>query len=294
MQEIYIGNGTTEYHLHSINEWLPSLVYRGVEGFDSPTMRIDAYDNPGIAGETVAQVLPGGSLLALSGALRAAHLDDKSQVLSNYTTERQTFLQAISHTYDDLGRAEPLLLRFTDLTGRELQADVYRDRYSAPLELPSRNEWRLQLRNPAGVFYSQDIQSAVVGIPTQGGVNFDIVWDVVFGDSSGGLLTVTNEGNVEAHPIIVLHGPMANPTMTNTATNEYIGIDHELLDGEIITIDTANSTIIQGETTNRMGTLRAGSVLWSLQPGENTITLQADEHTTGYAGVQWRDTYGGV
>lgn len=295
MREIYIGNGQTEYHLHSLTQWLPSIISRGVEGFDGPAMRIDAYDNPGIRGETVAQVLPGGSLLALSGSLRAAYDPDPQTVLNAYTAERAAFLRAITHTYNDLGRAQPLLLRFTDMTGRQLQAEVYRDRYSAPLELPSRHEWRLQLRNPSGVFVSQTLKTATVGIPTQGGVVFDIVFDVsVVGDDSGGQVSLTNEGDTEAQPVIVFHGPMINPTLTNTVTGEYIGLNHELLDGEIVTIDTQNSTVIQGETTNRLGALRGGSVLWSLQPGVNPIEMMADEHTEGYAEIRWRDTVGGI
>lgn len=295
MQEIYIGNGQTEYHLHSINQELPSKVDRGVEGFDGPNMRIDAYDNPGIAGETIAQVLPGGSLIAFSGTLRALYNENPQTMLSNYTAERAAFSRAITHTYNDLGRAQPLLLRFTDMTGRQLQTEVYRDRYSAPLELPSQHKWRLQLRNPSGVFVSQTLKTATVGIPVQGGVIFDIVFDVdVFGDDSGGQVSVINEGDTEATPIIVFHGPMPNPTLTNTATNEYIGLNHELLAGEVITVDTAKNTIVQGETTNRLGALRAGSVLWSLQPGVNHITMAADEHAAGYVEIKWRDTLGGL
>lgn len=294
MQDIYIGNGITEYHLHSLNQWLSTVVYRGLEGLDNPTMRTDVYNNPGIRGETVAQILAGGSLVSIEGAMRVQHTDNPAEVIAAYLQERQNLAAAISHTYNALGRVQPLTLRFTDLSGRALQVECFKDRYKAPFELPTRNEWFLQLRNPSGVIESQSQKTATVDLPKQGGVTFDLVWDIVFGDSSGGSATATNDGSTEARPVIRLYGPMTNPVLTNTATNEYIGLNHILLAGDVITIDTRHNSIIQGESTNRMGTRQAGSTLWNLQPGANTITLSADTYEAGYAEIDYRDTFEGL
>lgn len=294
MQEIYIGNGKNEYHLHSLNEWLPAVVSRGVEGLDGPSMRLDTYPNPGIRGETVAQALPGGSLISLSGYLRTAHLNDQNQVLVNYMAEREAMSRALTHTYNNLGRAQPLLLRFTDTTGRQLQAACFMDRYSAPLELPTHNEWRLQLRNPSGVLESQSVKTVTVGLPKPGGVDFDLIWDIIFTESSGGFATANNAGTTEAQMVARLHGPMINPRLTNVATGEFIGINHTLLAGDVVTIDTRDSSIIQGESTNRMGDLVAGSTHWKVQPGTNDIRLEAETYTEGYAEIDFRDTYTGL
>lgn len=294
MQEIYIGNGTTEYHLHSLNERIPSKVNRGLEGLDNPTMRTDAYDNPGIRGETVAQVLPGGSLISLEGVLRSDHNDDPSIPIARYLEERQHLASAISHTYNSLGRAQPLTLRFTDLSGRQLQVECFKDRYKAPFELPTRNEWFLQLRNPSGVIESQTQKVVTVDLPKDGGVVFDLSWDITFGDSTGGTATTINDGTTEAKPIIKFYGPLQNPRITNTATGEFLALNHSLLSGDVITINTKTNSIIQGESTNRMGTRVAGSVLWSLAPGANTISLSASTYDTGYAEVIFRDTFGGL
>jgi hypothetical protein len=294
MRDIYIGNGTIEYHLHSTTEWLPTYVQRGLAGLEGPEMRIDVYDNPGVRGQTVAQLLPGGSLISLDGVLRTRHMSNDAEEYATYLSERQRMAAALTHTYNDLGRVQPLLLRFTDLSGRALQTEVYRDRYRAPHELPTRNEWMLQLRNPSGVLESQSTKSVSLGLQQQGGVVFDLVWDIVFGDSTGGFVTATNEGTTEAKPTVKLHGPLVNPVLTNTATGEFIGLNHTLLAGDIMTIETKTHLIYQGESTNRMGTRKAGSVLWSLQPGANTLSLTADTFDTGFAEISWRDTWGGV
>lgn len=294
MKEIYIGNGITEYHLHSTTQRLPSLVNRGISGLDSPLMRVESYDNPGIRGQTVAQVLPGGSIINIAGSLRAIHSGNATEEYDSYMEERRKLEQAMTHTYNHLGRAQPLTLRFTDLLGRHLQAQVYRSRFEAPVELPTSNRWQLQLINPRGVIESQSSQSVTASIPKQGGVEFDITWDIVFGESEGGLASAVNVGTSEAKPVIRLYGPMANPVITNATTNEFIALNHVLLAGEVVTIDAASNTIIQGESTNRMGARQAGSVLWSLQPGTNIIYLSADLFDTGYAEIEWRSTYGGV
>lgn len=294
MQEIYIGNGKTEYHLHSLNQRIPSIVNRGLSGLDSPLMRIDSYDNPGIRGQTVSQALPGGSIINIAGSLRALHHDDSQVTLNAYYQERQRLEGALTHTYNSLGRAQPLTLRFTDALGRELQAEVFRSRFEAPLELPTSNRWQLQLINPRGIIEAQYPKVATVNLPKDGGVVFDLEWDIVFGDSSGGTTTATNSGTTEAEPVIRLYGPMANPIITNATSNEFIALNHTLLPGETVTIDARHNTIIQGQSTNRMGARRTGSILWSLQPGLNVINLAADTYNSGYAQIEWRDAYEGL
>lgn len=294
MQEIYIGNGTTEYHLHSTAEKLPSYIKRGIEGLGNPSMRIDAYDNPGIRGETIAQVLPGGSLITLEGEMRGIWSASDAEILANFENERLALAAAVTHTYNELGRAQPLTLRFTTLTGRQLQVSCFKDRYRADIDRNTRNKFFLQLRNPSGVIESQAETTATITLPKPGGVEFDLTWDIVFGDATGGFADVANAGTAEAKPIITLYGPLNTPRITNTATNEYIELDLNMLAGEVVTIDTKDDTIIQGESTNRMSARVAGSTFWALQPGTNTVTLSAVTYDTGYAEITYRDTFEGL
>ncbi len=295
MQEIYIGNGATEYHLHSLSQILPSIVFRGLEGLEGPEVRVDRYDNPGIRGATVAQLLPGGRLITLEGALHSPGGATSAEQRANYLAERRALIAAITSRYDVRGRVIPLTLRLTDLDGREYRVSVTLERpLKAARELPTRNEWNLSLYNASGVIESASATTGTVTLPQDGGVVFDLVWDIVFGASAEGSLTLTNQGSAQAEPVITLYGPLPNPRITNTATGEFIALNHTLLAGDVITIDCANNTIVQGANTNRMGTRLAGSTLWAIQPGPNTITLSASSYAAGYATVTFHHAWEGL
>lgn len=298
MKQISITNGVDSYTFHDLSQQIPSLVHRGLEGLESPEIRIDRYNNPGTRGATVAQVLPGGRLISLDGVLRAVSGDTDLEKQASYLSERRKLIAATTSRYSDTGRALPLTLKFTDLDDKAYQAEVFAERsLKMAREFPTRGDWQLQLFNPSGVIESQTSTTVTVTLPKDGGVTFDLVWDIVFGDSSGGLATATNAGTTQAKPVIKLYGPMDNPRITNTTTNEYIDINHTMVAGDIITIDmTGDSpTVIQGTNTNRMGKVRDGSVFWSLAPGANTITLTAAGYEAdAKAEITWRDAFGGV
>lgn len=298
MKQLSITNGTDTYTLHDLSQANAAITHRGLEGMESPEIRIDRYNNPGIRGATVAQLLPGGRLISFDGSLRAITGDSDLEKQASYLSERRKLIAATTSRYDDNGRAKPLILKWTDLDDAAYQAEVFVERaLKMAREYPTRGEWQLQLFNPSGVIESQTLTTATVYLPKDGGVTFDLVWDIVFGDSSGGMVTVTNNGSVQAKPIITLHGPMISPRITNTATNEYIDLNYTMLSGDTITIDmTGDSpTVIQGSSTNRMGKVRDGSIFWSLAPGANTITLTAAGYeAAAYAEISFRAASGGL
>ncbi len=87
---------------------------------------------------------------------------------------------------------------------------------------------------------------------------------------------------------------MINPVITNLTTGSFLGLNLTLVSGDEVTIDTKNRTVMQGGTTNRMGSLTVGSTFWRLEPGDNTLTLTASAYDAGNASIYYRWTWEGI
>lgn len=108
--------------------------------------------------------------------------------------------------------------------------------------------------------------------------------------NSQNLMTVFNSGD-EIGCKIVIEGKSEsavsaiNPAIYNAATDEYMQIQGEVLNGDIITITTktGNKTVTlerEGVKTNIINRLISGSTWLSLREGENDFYLRASEGLT--------------
>lgn len=112
---------------------------------------------------------------------------------------------------------------------------------------------------------------------------------------------LTNDGDIAAPCVIVINGPITNPTIENETTGESIIITKTLVAGERLVIDTDYKTPYvryyntDGDYTNLFSAIDIDSVFFKLQPGANTIKLTDTEDLTGSTFVfAWYDRYSGV
>lgn len=93
--------------------------------------------------------------------------------------------------------------------------------------------------------------------------------------SVGGTFTVNNVGDVQAWPVWTVTGPGSSITFTNNTTGQSLALgSYALAGGRTLTIDTRPGfkTITLDDGTNLYNNVAANSVLWGLNPGNNTIT----------------------
>jgi len=89
-----------------------------------------------------------------------------------------------------------------------------------------------------------------------------------------GVIDVDNEGDVPAFPIWTFTGPLNNVQVVS-GTNTF-SFDTDIADGEVITVDTENGTVVDQDGVNRYAYLGAAPKLFRIQPGESTITINAE------------------
>lgn len=92
-----------------------------------------------------------------------------------------------------------------------------------------------------------------------------------------------NAGDIEtgAEFYLQARGPVTNPTIYNSETNEYFKLTLSMLKGDVVYINTiVKQKTVQltrnGTTTNIIGQLVSGSTWFSIDPGDNLFIVTAD------------------
>jgi hypothetical protein len=117
-----------------------------------------------------------------------------------------------------------------------------------------------------------------------GSALFPVGFPVLIGASTYSASSVANNsGDSEGYPIsIKVYGPINNPTITNTATGEYITVNTNVLLNSILTIAyDADSLSVDVDGVSVLSSVSASSTFFKLQPGANNITLNGSSFSSG-------------
>jgi len=138
--------------------------------------------------------------------------------------------------------------------------------------------------------YSLAEQSVELSVPVfTGGLTFDLTFDMTFGTGSSGSQIVSNGGNVDTYPTLTLNGPLVQPSVENVTTGETFSFDDTIADGDFVTVDLQERTVLLNGTASRKGKA-VGSDWWALALGDSDLSLQASSGA-GTCDVTWRDAY---
>jgi phage-related protein len=87
--------------------------------------------------------------------------------------------------------------------------------------------------------------------------------------------TVTNPGDADAHPVWTITGPAAYVTLRNTTTGQSLTLARRLYAGDTVVVDTRRGVrTVSMAGANVYNQLAAGSALWWLTPGANTVQVE--------------------
>ncbi len=128
-----------------------------------------------------------------------------------------------------------------------------------------------------------------------GGLNFRLSLPTSF-SNRGFKRKAINEGDVSTPVEIEFKGPATNPTVTNESTGEFIKVNRELGEDDILTVSTAlgeKYVRINGE--NAFHYIDLDSVFWQLDPGENILSYQSNNDSIKTrVVVKWKNRYIGL
>ena len=243
----------------------------GLTSFDlgSPSPRVVTEALPFRHGSSDATAYYGGRVVLIEGLVRADTLPAMWGLLDDVK-------QAMS-----LGALRPLVFR------REGQSESERllVRPDGPVLAPVTTgmrgpmiRWSAQLFAPDPRMYSDTVSTGAYD-PTDtgdGGLLFDLDFELAFGASGAAALTVTNEGTIGTPAVFTITGPVVNPIIDNDTTGQSIhttGLD--LAAGSTVVLDTGARTLRLGGTTLRPDLIDSQLTTWfELAPGTNQLRMR--------------------
>lgn len=128
-----------------------------------------------------------------------------------------------------------------------------------------------------------------------GGIKFKLILPTVF-SYRGFKRRAVNEGDVATPVEIEFKGPATNPTVNNLTTGEFIKVNRELGEEDVLTINTAfGQKYVRINGQNAFHYIDLDSVFWQLVPGENTLSYQSNNDSIKTrVVVRWKNRYVGL
>lgn len=254
-----------------------------LNGFGSPAVKVDVKERGNFHGANLGEHLYGRRIFGVD-------LEIVGRTAAEYETNRRA-LEAALDIYDGL-----VEMVITTKNGLVLKADVIA---TQEFDLPYVKgnmvfgDARLELTAPYPFLQGFNAKTRTINLWSGGG--FEIPFEVPLDMSAGATVVdnVDNDGNAVAFPIITLNGALEDPVITNETTGEEFSLNYTLTNGNYITIDVYNRTILLNGVTN-LREYFTGDWM-KLVAGANYIKLTATSFdSSGNAAFSYRDSYLGV
>lgn len=134
---------------------------------------------------------------------------------------------------------------------RQRLADLYLDDYDFKIDGSS---YIVSVQMGCPKAFSEDETATVVDsaalTETGGGFVIPLTIPVTISASSGGDLTVTNEGSFYAYPVLRAYGPIIDPSIINQTTDERLNFTGSIASGDYWEIDLHAQTVKLNGTTS--------------------------------------------
>ena len=128
-----------------------------------------------------------------------------------------------------------------------------------------------------------------------GGIQFRLTLPTMF-SYRGFKRRAINGGDVATPVEIEFKGPAVNPTVSNLTTGEFIRVNRELAEDDVLTINTAfGQKYVRINGQNAFHYIDLDSVFWQLVPGENTLSYRSNNDSIKTKVlIKWKNRYVGL
>lgn len=278
--------------IHSSTSRIGFYIRPEIHGLEMPELRLSSHQRPNVDGGFVSSHLYGMRLISFNGSVigdSVSQYRERRRTINSVFKIRRSGDDSISRTF-----------KFTTDDDLSLQCEVYTQNFEFPDVLMTSGVYQAHLLSPTHELFSQTEKTATIYIFSGGGASVPAE-EIPQDWSVGGTIeqTVTNAGDINAHPTIRLYGPLTNATITNVTNDDQMNVTMTINSGERVEIDTDNRTALHylsstdTNPSNVLGNI-SGDFL-RLASGENVVRLtDSSGSSTGFIILNWRDVYSGV
>lgn len=266
-------------------------------GLEAPDFRLNQFSNPGRDGGTTSSAQYDFRNIQFEGSV-------KGRTYEEYHQLRRDLLAAVAIQRDQYNNPVPRRITFTTLDGQSYFADVHFKKPLMSLEYPMYCNFMITGSIDDGVIYGQNtVTSGNISRPTGGGYLLPAIIPYVLTASTGGSVTLTNDGDEITWPKIdndgnggiVLTGSLTNPILSNLTTGKTLELNYTIQSGDYVQIDMARQLILLNGSSTLISTKTPTSDWWGLAPGVNLISLDTSSGADGgYADITYNPAFIGV
>lgn len=253
------------------------------DGLASPRVDLSLYPNSGQHGAQIANAFWRERHISFEIGMRDA-------TIASYALLREQIIQAFS--LPSTGIAE---LQINTSDGKNLKVDVQlANPFQAPLEKGRLTSgiFRVELVSANPYLYSQTLDESTVSLAVAGGTPIPAIIPLSL-TSSGGSVTLENNGNGRYKPVITITGPCDTPTIRNNTTGDQFTVDLELVDGDSLVIDCDAETVFLNVNDNELDSFTGDFI--DIRPGNNVILFSASTYNAAaLATIEWRQSWIGT
>ena len=142
-------------------------------------------------------------------------------------------------------------------------------------------------------YYDYNTQSAIMAYTQPLGRTYNRVYPLTYGGGSQTqVAAITNNGTTTTYPLITIYGPVTNPVVGSTTSNQALSFNYTMGQSDVISIDLQYKTILLNGNPAR--NLLLGSSQWfAAAPGVSYFYFTGTGTTVGTtnATVQWNNAY---
>ena len=294
MKKIYLESASLSLKLEDLSDAAATyLVQSPIQGLESASITTNSFPRNGEDGIIISSLFSRERRITLTGRIY------NPTSSANLVTLRKALINACEKERDTSGYLKAKWLRFTDMDENEWRITGQVVKLTMPKESPNMAKFLIDFLADNAHIESYATFSQSITPYVGGGYILPVITPKIFTAGSGGSVVINNGavGDYQAasYPTITFTGPLTNPLLSNDTTGEYFGLTLTMAAGDVITIDTANRTVLQGGVTNRLSLKTAGSTFFQLAPTSNTLRLTTSTTgETGSATVQWRANVTGL
>lgn len=248
-------------------ETFPFIDVDEVKGLDSPEFRTASRDHEGVDGGFIDAEFEKARTVSIQGTI----YDDTSTI--------ESYLDSLKENYSPRTSVIPFYFKAPGVDERVIFVKPLGIKYEWSSErrygsIPFRVE--MYAEDPRIYDATEQVVTIQQGAIAYTGIDFSLDFSFSFGGSSASTdgQNVTNSGNRSTPAIIVITGPVTNPSIINETVGLTLQFDITLAASETLTIDLANRTVKLNGNINRRGSLRAPN-WFLLEPGDTFIRYRA-------------------
>lgn len=261
-------------------------VLQAIRNLTFPDITFQSVKRGGYPGQKISSGKPRSYKFATEWAV-------VGDTFSDLATQREDFAEILGKILEDGSKT----LKINKANGVNVQIDVKALKVAGDLSAANPLLANMLVEFEAEYPYLQDqtLQSTDINIFSGGGMSIPMGIPMSMGVGGTNEVTLTNNGNAAAYPILYFYGPLLNPSLTNLTTGKTFGLTYDLTDSsQYIEVDTFNRTVVlRSAGTNVRGSVSGD--FWTLARGANVIHLSASTYNTqGKCTVKFRDHYLGI